>query len=119
MYVQRNKTTGKNGKVYNSTLLCSKYRQDGKIKTKVETNLSHMPGELVLTIENVLKQGKGALVAAKDIVAESAIDYGLVYLLIHLMDKLRIGQALEKVLPPASKCYLASNYYWKNSYKGQ
>lgn len=97
--MQRNKTTGKNGKVYTSTLLCSKYRQDGKIKTKVETNLSHMPGELVLTIENVLKQGKGALVAAKDIVAESAIDYGLVYLLIHLMDKLRIGQALEKVLP--------------------
>ena len=98
MYVQRNKTTGKNGKVYTSTLLCTKYRQDGKIKTKVEANLSRMPGELVLTIENVLKHGKGALTAAKDIVAESAIDFGLAFLLIHLMDKLRISQTIEKVL---------------------
>lgn len=75
MYVQRNKTTGKNGKVYTSTLLCTKYRQDGKIKTKVEANLSHMPEELVLTIENVLKHGKGALVSAESIAAKSATDF--------------------------------------------
>lgn len=99
MYIQRNKTAGKNGKIYTSTLLCSKYRQDGKIKTKVEANLSHMPTELILTIENVLKHGKDALVAAKDIIVKRSIDYGLVYLLIHLMDKLRISQTLEKVLP--------------------
>ncbi|NLB92122.1 MAG: hypothetical protein GX792_01740, partial [Bacteroidales bacterium] len=60
---------------------------------------SVMAVELVLTIENVLKHGKDALTAAKDIVAESAIDFGLAYLLIHLMDKLRISQTLEKVLP--------------------
>src|SRR6056297_1094739 len=102
MYVQRNKTTGKNGKAYTSTLLCTKYRQDGKIKTKVEANLSHVPAELILTIENVMKQGNGALVAAKDIIVKNAIDYGLVYLLIHLMDKLRISQTLEKVLPEQS-----------------
>ena len=99
MYVQRNKATGKNGKVYSSILLCSKYRDGGKIKTKVETNLSHMPAELILTIENVLKHGKNALVAVKDIFVKKSIDYGLVYLLIHLMDKLRISQTLEKVLP--------------------
>ena len=99
MYIQRNKTTGKNGKVYRSTLLCSKYRQDGKIKTKVETNLSHMPAELILTIENVLKHGKGSLIASKDIIVKKSIDYGLVYLLIHLMNKLRISQILEKILP--------------------
>ena len=99
MYIQRNKTTGKNGKIYTSTLLCSKYRQDGKIKTKVEANLSHMPSELVLNIENFLKYDKNALIAAKDIVVRKYIDYGLVYLLIHLMDKLRISQTLEKVLP--------------------
>jgi len=99
MYIQRNKATGKNGKIYSSTLLCSKYRQDGKIKTKVEANLSYMPAELILTIENVMKHGKGALVAARDIIVKSAIDYGLVYLLVHLMDKLRISQTLEKVLP--------------------
>jgi len=106
MYVQRNKTTGKNGKVYTSTLLCSKYRQDGKIKTKVEANLSHMPEELVLTIENVLKHGKGALVSDKSIMAKSAIDFGLTYLLIHLMDKLRISQTIEKVLSPQQAALL-------------
>jgi hypothetical protein len=42
--------------------LCTKYRQDGKIKTKVKAKLSHMPEDIVLTIENVLKHGKGALV---------------------------------------------------------
>lgn len=95
MYVQRNKTTGKNGKVYTSTLLCSKYRQDGKIKTKVEVTLSHMPKELILTIENVLKHGKGALVSAKSIAAISTIDFGLAFLLMHLMDKLRISQTIK------------------------
>ncbi|MBW6480995.1 MAG: IS1634 family transposase [Bacteroidales bacterium] len=58
-----------------------------------------MPEELVLTIENVLKHGKGALVSAKSIAAKSAIDFGLAYLLMHLMDKLRISQTIEKVLP--------------------
>ena len=99
MYIQRNRTKGKNGKVYTSTLLCHKYRQDGKIKTKVVTNLSHMPDDLVLNIENFLKHGKGPFVEAKDIVVKKSIDYGVVYLLIHLMDKLRISQTLEKVLP--------------------
>ena len=99
MYIQRNKTTGKNGKEYTSVLLCTKYRQDGKIKTKVETNLSHMPKELVLSIENVLKHGKKALVAAKDILVKKSIDFGLSFLLIHLMDKLRISETLDKVLP--------------------
>ena len=113
MYVQRNKTTGKNGKVYTSTLLCSKYRQDGKIKTKVETNLSHMPEELILTIENVLKHDTGALVTTKSIVAESAIDYGLVYLLIHLMDKLRISQTIEKTLPPQQSALLKATIIGK------
>jgi transposase len=99
MYIQRNKAAGKNDKTYTSTLLCSKYRQEGKIKTKVEANLSHMPSELVLTIENVLKHGKGALVVAKDIVVKKSIDYGLAYILIHLLNKLRISQTLEKILP--------------------
>jgi len=99
MYIQRNKTTGKNGKIYSCTLLCSKYRQEGKIKTKVELNLSHMSAELILTIENFLKYGKNALVSAKEIFINRSIDYGLVYLLIHLMNKLRISQTLEKVLP--------------------
>jgi transposase len=99
MYVQRNKSKGKNGKVYTSTLLCTKFREDGKIKTRVESNLSNMSEELVLTIENVLKYGKGALVTGKDIVVTKAIDFGLVFLLIHLMDKLHISKTLEKTMP--------------------
>ena len=99
MYIQRNKAVGKKGKIYTSTLLCSKYRMDGKIKTKVEANLSHMPTELILTIDNVLKHGKDALINTKDILVKRSIDYGLVYLLIHLIDKMRISQTLEKVLP--------------------
>ena len=99
MYVQRNKSIGKNGKVYSSTLLCTKFREDGKIKTRVESNLSKMPEELILTIENVLKYGKGALVPGKDILVNKAIDFGLVFLLIHLMDKLHISKTLEKTMP--------------------
>lgn len=99
MYVQRNKSKGKNGKVYTSTLLCTKFREDGKIKTRVESNLSSLPQELVLTIENVLKHGKDALVACKDIVVKKAVDFGLVFLLIHLMDKLHISKTLENTMP--------------------
>lgn len=99
MYIQRNKSIGKNGKVYRSTLLCTKYRQDGKIKTRVEANLSHMSSELVLTIENVLKHDKGVLISSNDISVKKSIDFGLVYLLIHLMNNLRISQTLEKILP--------------------
>ncbi len=99
MYIQRNKSKGKNGKVYTSTLLCTKYREDGKIKTRVEANLSHMPEEMVLCIENMLKHEKGTLVANKDIAVKKAIDFGLVFLLIHLMDKLHISKTLEKTMP--------------------
>ncbi len=99
MYIQRNKSKGKKGKIYTSTLLCSKYRKDGKVKTRVEANLSNMPEELILTLENVLKHKKNALVAIDDIVVKESIDYGLVFLLIHLMDKLRISQTFEKILP--------------------
>ncbi len=70
MYVQRNTSIGKNGAIYTSTLLCTKYRKDGKIKTKVEVNLSHLPKELVLTIENYLRYGNDGLISKSDIVAK-------------------------------------------------
>ena len=99
MYIQRNKSTGKNGKVYSSTLLCTKYREEGKVKTRVEANLSRIPEEIILGIENMLKHEQGALVANKDIAVKKAIDFGLVVLLIHLMDKLHISKTLEKTMP--------------------
>jgi len=102
MYIQKNISHGKNGKEYTSILLCKKYRMDGKIKTEVVTNLSKMPMEIIVTIENSLKYGLGALVAAKDIVVKKAIDYGLVFLLVHLMDKLKINSILDKELPESA-----------------
>jgi transposase len=99
MYIQRNRSKGKNGKVYTSTLLCTKYREEGKIKTKVEANLSRLPEQIILTIENLLKHGKESLFSSSDIAVDQSIDYGLAFILLHLMDKLRISQALEKILP--------------------
>ncbi len=53
MYVQRNKSVGKNGKVYRSVLLCHKYREAGKIKTKVLAKfIAFGPKKQVLLIEN-------------------------------------------------------------------
>ncbi|MDR0565670.1 MAG: hypothetical protein LBG47_01315 [Prevotellaceae bacterium] len=54
MYIQRNVTRIR-GKEYRATLLCSKYREGGKIKTKVEANLSHLPEELIQGIQDLLR----------------------------------------------------------------
>ena len=99
MYIQRNKSNGKNGKIYRSVLLCNKYRENGKIKTKVLTNLSHLPDEVVLSIENGLKHKKDSLVYQNDITVEQSIDIGLFLLLSKLVDDLRISQVFEKTMP--------------------
>ena len=79
MYIQRNRTSGKNGKVYTATFLCSKYRENGKVKTKVITNLSALPDRIVLGIENMLKSGKEDVVLLKDIVVSKCVDYGYTF----------------------------------------
>lgn len=99
MYIQTNKSKGKNGKVYTATFLCHKYRQDGKIKTQVLANLSKLPSEIVSSIANLLKHSKDALIHAKDIIINKSIDYGLVYLILFLIKKLRIGEVLQKTVP--------------------
>ena len=102
MYVQYSKSTVK-GKTYTYPLLCSKYRENGKIKTKVISNLSKFSAELVLSIENVLKRGRGALVYLQDIIITRSIDYGFVCVLIMLMKRLCITEVLEKVLGEDAK----------------
>lgn len=72
---------------------------DGKIKTEVLINLSKLPMDVIVTIENSLKQGIGALVSVKDIIVKKSIDYGLVFLLVHLMGKLKLDSILNKELP--------------------
>ena len=98
MYIQRNRTKGKNGKVYTATFLCSKYREEGKVKTKVLANLSALPERIVLGIENMLKSEKEDIVLLKDIVVSKCVDYGYIFLLCHLMKLLRIDELFDKQL---------------------
>jgi hypothetical protein len=77
MYVQRNTIKNKRtGKEYYSVFLCTKYREEGKIKTRVENNLSHLSEEVILSIENTLKSKTETVVKEKDIIVESCTDYG-------------------------------------------
>jgi len=78
MYIQRNKKAKTSGGHYESALLCHKFREDGKIKTKVLANLSMLPAEAILSLENSLKANQhGQIVFSyKDISVEKVIDFG-------------------------------------------
>lgn len=102
MYVQYS-TSKQNGKTYTYPLLCRKYRDGGKIKTEVIANLTKFPDDVVLAISGALKKGKEALVSLKDIVIKKSIDYGFVFVLLALMDKLRITEVLEKTIGEQAK----------------
>jgi transposase len=108
MYIQRNISKYKTGKEYHSTLLCHKYRKDGKIKTKVLANLSHLPSDLILSIENILKSKSEAVVKEKDIFVESCYDFGYVFVIEQLMKRLRINETLEKTLPESTATIVKS-----------
>lgn len=97
MYIQYSKSTS-NGTTYSYPLLCRKYREGGKIKTEVIANLTKFPKETILAIESSLKKGKEVLVSLKDILVKASIDYGFVFVLIALMDRLRITEVLKKTV---------------------
>ena len=100
MYIQRNKykapTTGKE---YNTILLCQKYREGKKVKTRTVINLSPLSEELILSLENTLKSKTEAVVKEKDILVESCYDMGYIFVIEQLMKRLRITETLEKTLP--------------------
>ena len=99
MYIQRNKSkNSKTGKEYSSVLLCSKYREGKKVKTRTVANLSHLSDIIILGIENMLKSDGEATVCLKDIAVKSCIDYGYVFVLLHFIKQLRIDEVLEKTL---------------------
>jgi len=102
MYIQYSKSTSK-GITYSYPLLCRKYREDGKIKTEVIANLTKFPKETVLAIAGALKKGKEVLISLKDIVIKKSIDYGFVFVLLSIMDRLRITEVLEKSFPDRAK----------------
>jgi len=72
MYIQRNKKSKTSGGHYESALLCHKYRENGVVKTKVLANLSMLPAEALLSLENSLKanQHGETVFSEKDIAGE-------------------------------------------------
>lgn len=96
MYIQYC-TSKQNGRTYTYPLLCRKYRDAGKIKTEVIANLTKFPKGIILAIEGALKNGKEVLVSLKDIIIKKSIDYGFVFVLLSIMQRLRITEVLEKI----------------------
>jgi transposase len=102
MYIQRNSYKYDNtGKVHSSVLLCEKYREGKKVKTKTIANLTQFPEHVILSIENTLKSKRQSTVLLKDISISKCIDYGYVHVLLHVMKQLRIDEALDKTLSEA------------------
>jgi transposase len=99
MYIQRNKSKNpKTGKVYTSVLLCSKFREGKRVRTRTVANLSHLSDQLVLSIGNALKSEQETTVLLKDISVKHCIDYGYLLVVLHIFKQLRIDQVLEKTL---------------------
>jgi transposase len=101
MYIQRNKKSKKSGGHYESALLCHKFRENGKIKTKVLANLSMLPADALLSLENSLKanQHGQTVFLEKDISVEKVIDFGFFFIIYTLLENLRIAQLFDTLLP--------------------
>jgi len=104
MYIQRNKKAKTSGGHYESALLCHKFREDGKIKTKVLANLSMLPAEAILSLENSLKanQHGQTVFSDKDISVEKVIDFGYFFIIYTLLENLRIAQLFDTIIPKQS-----------------
>ena len=100
MYLQFNKSKGKNGKIYQSVLLCRKFRdkQTGKPKTEVVLNLSKygLDNKIITALKTSINKTKGVLIDSQDIKINKTIDFGFIHLLLTIMDSLRITETLEK-----------------------
>jgi len=118
MYLQRNKFKAPNGKEYQTILLCEKYREKGKIKTRTILNLTHLPEEVIMSIENTLKSKSEAVVKEKDILVENCYDYGYIYVIEQLISRLRIKEVLEKILPSSTLKLVISMIIGKLVMKG-
>jgi transposase len=104
MYIQRNKKQKTSGGHYESALLCHKYRENGKIKTKVLANISKLPNHALLSLENALKAKKNNKTTFfdTDISIEKIVDIGYFFILFSLLEKLRISQLFDTLLPKQS-----------------
>ncbi len=100
MYLQFNKSKGKNGKTYHSVLLCKKFRdqETGKPKTEVILNLSKygLDNKTISALKSSINKTKGVLVDSEDVKINKTIDFGFIHLLLTIMDELRITETLDK-----------------------
>jgi len=100
MYLQFNKSKGKNGKIYQSVLLCRKFRdkQTGKPKTEVVLNLSKygIDNKIMTALKTSINKTRGVLIDSESIKINKTIDFGFIHLLLTIMDRLRITETLEK-----------------------
>ncbi len=98
MYLQFNKKTGKNGKIYSTVLLCEKYRKDGVPKTKTILNLTKLglSNEVITSLKSAINKTKGELIDSNDIKIAQSFDYGYIYLILKFMKDLRIMETVHK-----------------------
>ncbi len=100
MYLQFNKSKGRNGKEYQSVLLCKKFRdkETGKPKTEVVLNLSKygLDNKTITALKTSINKTKGILIDSEDIKITKTIDFGFMHLLLTIMDRLRITETLDK-----------------------
>jgi transposase len=68
------------------------------VKTKVLANLSHLPEQVILGIENMLKSKGETVVKLKDVTVNKCVNYGYPYLIYELLKRLRIDEVLDKTL---------------------
>ncbi|MGP8322315.1 MAG: IS1634 family transposase [Methanosarcinaceae archaeon] len=98
--MQFNKSKGKNGKIYQSVLLCKKYRdaETGNPKTEVVLNLSKygLDNKTLTALKTSINKTKGVLIDSEDIKINKTIDFGFIHLLLTIMDRLRITETLAK-----------------------
>ena len=101
MYIQRNRVKLGKGKEYTSVMLCEKYRIKGDKNPKTRTllNLSHLPEEIIASIENTLKSKTESVVKLDEIQVEECVDFGYFFVINSLMKQMKINDILEKILP--------------------
>ena len=81
-------------------MLCRKYRdkETGTPKTEVVLNLSKygLDDKIITALKTAINKTKGVLVDSEDLKINKTINFGFIYLLLIMMDRLRISETLEK-----------------------
>lgn len=91
MFIHKN-TKKANNKIYHSTLLMHNYREGGKVKHKVISNLSSWPSELIKELDLLLKGGK--VTKLDDLKHKQGKAYGAIYVIREVAKRIGITKAL-------------------------